>query len=93
MTIVQCSICMAAMLHEFFSSQSNWPVKLPARADRMLQRWHMAGFSSPLLANFPDCMKIQSGFFCEEADFCISSSAGLRRKPTAKLVKIGRIHF
>jgi len=63
MTIVQCSICMAAMLHEFFSSQSNWPVKLPARADRMLQRWHMAGFSSPLLANFPDCMKIQSGFF------------------------------
>jgi hypothetical protein len=62
MKIVQCSICMAAMPGDFFSAQSAHWLKLLADADRMRRRWHMAGFSSPLLANFPGCMKMQSGF-------------------------------
>ncbi|MGX5849006.1 hypothetical protein ACWGTO_18205 [Mesorhizobium sp. PL10] len=60
--IVQCSICMAAMPCKFFSAQLAHALKLLVGADRTHRRWHMAGFSSPLLAKFPDCMQMQSGF-------------------------------
>lgn len=52
MKIVQCSICMAAMSLRFFFVIIDIFVKLLGLYDRTLRRRYMAGFSSPLLANF-----------------------------------------
>ncbi|MGX9143802.1 hypothetical protein [Mesorhizobium sp. 128a] len=82
---------MAAMLCKFFSAQLAHALKLLVGADRTHRRWHMAGFSSPLLAKFPDCMQMQSGFLLSLRQQPAKSAAPAWRTP--KLVKISGIHF